>query len=982
MSDGIELAPPPSPALTDEAAEWARHEDPEALPIDLGGEHVTAVLVCHDSTTWLPSALDSLARLDPRPDRVVAVNNTPGDLAGTALAGALADGVVDRVLDGERSQGFAAAVRLGIEAESDPGPTSDRRRWYWLLHDDVVAPSDVLGELLRHVALDTSVDLTGPTLLMPSRANQPRRLCDSAVTVSGTGRAVSLAEPGEVLQGQLDRPERVLGLSTCGLLIRAEVYDALGGLAGEVPVFRDGVELGWRATRAGYRVRTTPSALLVHRRVGRAGLRPASAAGPRPAATDRVLGMALVGAHRHGVAAGLTGVRLVVGCLLRMLGFVLGKAPDRAGEEWLALREHLRSGERRSRLRTRIADGPVTEPGRRAAHELRPPWWHSLGVGAEWTAGGIADRFRGALGRHQDTSLDELTGDEFAGRDDRARPWWHALVALLVVLVVAAGLFGRVLAPGLLSSSQLLPGASTFTGTWARYLDPGVGSGAPPWLGLVALLATPLLGHTDWLLVLLFGAGVALAFFSGRAALHTLGVPRAPALWCAGAWALLPTVLGAAQRGSLLVVGVSIVLPLLVLAGQRLLWRRGLESTRGAFGVGLAGTVLVACQPLLLPLALLPAALLSWRHPAIRIRLLVALAVPVLLLAPWAPTLLAHPGRWLTGPDPVLVDERAPVLWRMLLGQTPGPGWFDGAAVPLALSAAVTGVIWLLALLALLLGPRDRVVLTGWSVAVAALLVAVLVGRTVVQVPPVGEPARPEVAGWLLIAFGALLVAAARGLAALHVPALLRRTVSALMVVLLLGAGSLWWILDGASGPMERRQSVLPPFIASAMAATPVRTLAIDLGGGEPRWNLLAGDGSRLGDTERGLAGGASSAELAGLVSQLVTTGGDETLSARLAELGIGYLWVRDADAAALTAVGSTPELQLGSNDQGAQVWTVLGAGPDPMPPATATTSAAPVLAVLQLLALTVVVVMAAPALAREDEDEPVARRGLPEGSR
>lgn len=998
----------PGGSLADPYHQLRELADEPAAPVDVSGEHVTAVLVCHDSASWLPSTLASLTRLDPAPDRLVVVTNTPGDAAGPVLAEAVAAGTIDLLVDGEPGFGFADAVSAALRADEgtalpdapmaapdlpervdalgDPattgpdGAATGRRHWLWLLHDDLTATPDVLGRLLQHVAADDQVAVTGPTLLVPARGGAPRRLWQSTVSVSGTGRSVALAEPDEVAQGQLDRPERVLGLSTCGLLVRRDVYDELGGLAPETPVFLDGVELGWRATRAGHRVVTTPAALLMHRRVGRAGLRASSATGEHPAAVERALAMSLVAAHRHGVPAVLTGVRMVWGCLLRMLGFVLGKTPDRSAEEWRALRAYLSDGPRRRALRARIDQSPSTEAGRAAAASLRPPWWHSLRVGAEWCAGALADRFRALTGR-PDTSLDELTGDDFAGHEDAGPPWWRTALLLAVGLVAVGGVFGRWVVPGLLTSTQLLPGASTLATTWARYLTPPGEAPAPPWLGLLAVLATPLGGRTDWVLVLLVAGGTALALLAGYAALRAVDVAGPAAWWGAGVWALLPTVLGAQQRGSLLAVVWAVALPLLVVALTRLLRRTGLQATRGTFGVALALTVLAALAPLVLAPAVLGAGLLIWRRRDLAVRAGIAVGVPVLLLAPWAPTLLTWPGRWLTGPDPALVDPAAPTGWRLLLGQTPGAAWFDGAPVPLLVGAVAAGVIWLLGLLALVRRGGDPVVRAGWVVALVGFGVALALGTRVVAVPPFGDPARPEVTGWLLLAFGALLTAGARGVGAASLPGGLRRVVSVVVAVTVLAVGTAWWAFDGVTGPATRRAADLPPFIVTAMAETPVRTLAVDLTSGEPTWNLLSDDGPRTGDAELGAGlDRAERDEVGALVARLVTTGGDAALSARLAELGVGYLWVRGADPAALTAIGSTPDLQEGSSNEGTQVWSLTLTPTAPTEPTVAPATA--VVAVLQLVGLLVVLVMAAPALSREDEDEPVARRGREAGPR
>jgi GT2 family glycosyltransferase len=114
-------------------------------------------------------------------------------------------------------------------------------------------------------------------LLRPSRRTQASRILELGVSISHTGRRELGLEPGEVAQGQHE-PADTLGVSTCGMLVRRSTYEALGGFDEAVPLFRDGVEFGWRATLAGHRVVTCPAARITHRQAGRLGRRTGSLA--------------------------------------------------------------------------------------------------------------------------------------------------------------------------------------------------------------------------------------------------------------------------------------------------------------------------------------------------------------------------------------------------------------------------------------------------------------------------------------------------------------------------------------------------------------------------------------------------------------------------------------------------------------------------------------------------------------------------------
>ena len=217
-------------------------------------------------------------------------------------------GVLDAVYDGSREFGFGAAVNAALEFDAanlqDDADTIGFRavsardtHWLWLLHDDAVPAPDALYQLLAHVTADQSIDLTGPKLLLPRRRHGGQPISEIGVSISDTGRRELNLDVDEIDQGQRDEPQERLGVSTCGMLVRTAVWQELDGLDPALPVFRDGVEFGWRAHLNGYRVVTTPAAQLTHRQVGRAGLRPRGLTGRRPGKVDRLLGMLVVAGH-------------------------------------------------------------------------------------------------------------------------------------------------------------------------------------------------------------------------------------------------------------------------------------------------------------------------------------------------------------------------------------------------------------------------------------------------------------------------------------------------------------------------------------------------------------------------------------------------------------------------------------------------------------------------------------------------------------
>ncbi len=487
-------APLPQQAVTQAELDadpwaWLSAEEVRASRRDLSAARVTAVLVTFEAARWLPATLEALGRLQHRPTRIIAIDNGSRDLTPTLLQRAHDQGVLDAVYQGKRTLGFGSAVKAALRLDrgqgSDSEDTASLRavrtqdtHWLWLLHDDAVPAPDSLYRLLEHVTNDPSIDVTGPKLVLPRRRHGGQQISEIGVSISGTGRRELYLDPGEIDQGQRDEPQRRLGVSTCGMLVRSSVWQDLDGLDPALPLFRDGVEFGWRAHLNGYTVVTTPSATMTHRQVGRAGLRPEGLSGRRPGEVDRLLGMLVVAGHAPGKMLPLVWLRLVWSCLLHAAGYLAGKVPGRALDEIVAMASFAARPDRIADLRRRTA-GIDPAPGTGdVVHALRPAWWSSLLVAAEALSGVASERYRSVAGEAEGASLDELTGDDFSTAVEEAprNPWLSPIMVTSVLAVgaslfAARSLFGR----GQLAGPALLPAYDSLAGAWRAATAPIAG---------------------------------------------------------------------------------------------------------------------------------------------------------------------------------------------------------------------------------------------------------------------------------------------------------------------------------------------------------------------------------------------------------------------------------------------------------------------------------------------------------------------------
>ncbi|MHC0433154.1 glycosyltransferase family 2 protein [Streptomyces sp. O3] len=937
---------------------------------------VTAVLVSHDGARWLPDALTGLLGQERPVQNAVAADTGSADDSAALVTEALG---AERVLHLARRTGFGAAVDEAVRTAAvltpdelpylkrpsgwDPVsrtwhdeaydlpelPYGEPVQWLWLLHDDCAPEPDALAELLRRVEAEheagRDVAVVGPKL----RGWYDRRqLLEVGVSIAHSGRRWTGVDRREQDQGQHDQPRPVLSVSTAGMLIRRDVYERLGGFDRGLPLMRDDVDLCWRAHAAGHQVLIAPDAVLRHAEAAARERRTVDCVGRTPANPHRVDKAGAVYtllANARVAALPWVLLRLTLGTVLRTLGYLVGKAPGQALDEITGLLGTLLRPGRIAAARRRRGTAAVE------ASELRPlfpPPGATVRAAAEQAAaslGGRADTESASAGRHGavesgpgDDDADYLELEQFARAKRLARKPGPVLFAvlLLVSLVACRSLLGG----GALAGGALLPAPADPGELWARYLDGwhAVGTGntesAPPYLALVAALATLLFGSTGLAVTVLLVGSVPLAGATAYFASRPLVPSRLLRAWASVAYALLPAVTGALASGRIGTAVLAILLPLIARAAVSAAGlgtssgSAGASGTSGATraaGAGARGswratwtyalllTVVTACTPSVWPIALVlgVALLVLRRHDLVGYgpRVLAAIGVPLLLLAPWSLSLLPFGFFRAMG----LEYDTGAAAPLDLLGASPGgPGTLSG---PLLLGVVAA------ALAALLRQERQRAIRGAWIAALTALAVAV--------------PA--DDSGWAgpaTLVYGlALLTAAVLGADGARFRVAERnfgwRQPVAALIALTAVAGPLLaaaaWMIRGADGPLERRDPVQVPAFVAVEAANQdqARTLVIDADtASDVSYTLVRGSGARLGDAELTSAGGANP-RLDKTVAHLVAGSGADQAD-QLAPFAVRYVLVRDGAPRAMSRVlDSTPGLTRLSQQGGGALWRV-----------------------------------------------------------
>ncbi|MFI1815247.1 glycosyltransferase [Streptomyces sp. NPDC020422] len=916
---------------------------------------VTAVLVAHDGARWLPDALAGLLAQERPVQNVVAADTGSADDSAQLLADAIGP---DRVLHLARRTGFGAAVEeatrtapvLGPEElpylkrpsgwdpvtrtwqdeayELPELPHGEPVQWLWLLHDDCAPEPGALAELLRVADSDAYAAVIGPKL----RGWYDRKqLLEAGVSIARSGRRWTGLDRREQDQGQHDQIRSVLSVSSAGMLIRRDVFEELGGFDRRLPLMRDDVDLCWRAHAAGHRVLVAPNAVLRHAEASARERRTVDCAGRTaadPHRVDKAGAVYTLLANTPGRALPYVLVRLVVGTLLRTLGYLVGKAPGQAVDEVMGLLATLLRPEKILAARKRRKNPAVP------ASELRP-LFPPPGATIRATAEQFASHFGGddadSGSRHgavesgpggDDADFMEI--EQFARLKKIAgKPGPVLFAVLLLVSVVACrGLFGG----GSLAGGALLPAPDTVSGLWSRYADTwhAFGSGgtqtAPPYLAVLAALSALFLGSTSFALTLLLVCSVPLAGFTAYFASRGIVESRLLRAWGAVAYAFLPAATGALATGRLGTAVLAILLPLIARAAVAAhgLGRTERGSWRATWAYTFLLTFAMAFTPVVWPLAvLLGIGVLVLRRDDITaygLRFLAAVGTPVLVLAPWSLSLLTSPSALLREAGLDLRTDPASAL--DLLGTSPGGPGTTGGLVLIGLVLAALG--------ALLREERAFAVRAAWAAALAGILFAVLTNGT-------------DGTGWAgpaTLVYGAALLAAGmigaeggRTRVAAHGFGW-RQPVAALIALacalgpLVAAAG---WMIGGADGPLTRRDPVQVPAFVAEESGTRDQARTLVLGGGAPGrvdYTLVRGSGGRLGDAELATAGGGDP-RLDEVVAHLVAgSGADQTQE--LSGFAIRYVLVRDGAPRSMSRVlDATPGLSRLSQLDGSALWRV-----------------------------------------------------------
>jgi GT2 family glycosyltransferase len=622
---------------------------------------VVAIVASADPGSWFEECLSSLGAQDYPNLDVLVVDDASSTVLTTRVAAVLPRAFVRRRPErGGLSTSFDEALS-GVDGAS----------FFLFCHDDVALEPETVRVLVSE-SFRSNAAVVGPKVV---DWQDPTRLVQVGLNVTRRGEALPRVEDGELDQSQHDEVREVFATPGGCMLVRTDLFAALGGFDRDLDGFGEDVDLCWRAQVAGARVAVAPTARVRHLQAtvhGERGRVDAAALRRRNELRSVLKNRGAV--HLLGAAAGE-----IAGSAARGLVNIAAhrRRPRRGAlDAWrwnLAHRESLRESRRLLHELRQVSDRELATrmtKGGRTRHVLRRIPSH------DETPSSPDRTLRAHPRANPHSELDRLTHFLVrlrAGEVSAGPALGGVAVAVLLLLGLRGVLFGHLPVVG---SLVPLPRASTmlgqyFTGRpepgWAAV--PGV---APPAYAIVGLLGVVLGNSSALVLKLLLVSGVTIGAIGASRLVRPFATPRARVV-TAAAYAASPLQWNAISHGDIAAAVALAGAPYLLgrlaratgFAGEVPVgWETaGLVSEASRFAFALAVVVSFAPAMLLvvgvawvaLSLATLVtaraagAALSSVARSAV---VTVAAAAGALLLSmPWSGSWLAHGADWslLTG---------------------------------------------------------------------------------------------------------------------------------------------------------------------------------------------------------------------------------------------------------------------------------------------------------------------------------------------
>ena len=684
--------------------------------IDISHFFVTAILVTHDGASWLPEVIASLSSQTRRIDRILAVDTGSIDASPKLLR---SSGIT--FIQTERDLGYGDAIELALgHSPAFANSIDATNECIWLIHDDCAPAKDALQLLLEAISDRPQVVIAGPKLLGWYDRDH---LLEAGISIARNGARWTGLEHREQNQGQHDQTKEVLSVSTAGMLVRRSAFEELGGLDPNLALFRDDVDLGWRARVRGFGAICVGAATAFHAEASASERRLVDVSEAflhRPLLLDRRNAAYVMLANSSWWMLPFLTLQLLGTSLLRAIFDLLAKLPGYAGDEigaiaLLIIHPNDLIKARRNRRKKRLLSPSVVA-------QFIPPLGSQIRVGMDRVTSTISARLRNdeneiTIDAPQSFSDLGVISEEF-DEPDYQQPSRPSILrgllgrsdSLTLIFILALSMISARARYGSLSGGALgfIPAHGTellqsYAQAW-HLIGMGSAVATPPWIAIVGFASILTLGHLALLITLLFLLTPPLAYLLFVNSLRRIGISYRISTFGGLVYVLSPALWSSLNQGRLDILVLYLIMPCfifikpLMLSIGEISWRRIFSFALLASLVGSFSPLLLAAWLIIQMVLFLREAIVGTRGPKTSsgwidflesanftpvLRRVVVILTTLLLTLPWSLGALVHPTQFLVAPGIPLANGGT---WQSLLtspGGVGSPPWWVIAPVPL-----------------------------------------------------------------------------------------------------------------------------------------------------------------------------------------------------------------------------------------------------------------------------------------------------------
>ena len=538
-------------------------------------QFVTAILITHNGATWLSEVVAALSSQKHPIDQIIAVDTGSKDNSVKLLSNSGIEAIKK-----SRSTGFGAAVSTAV-AKLPKGDLKDgEQEWLWILHDDCAPDRYALAKLLEAVVSRPQVGIAGPKIL---GWYDRKHILEAGISITENGSRWTGLEDREYDQGQHNDVASVLAVSTAGMLIKRSLFEELGGFDPSLELFRDDIDLGWRAHIAGHSVICVGEAILYHAEASsseRRSIDVKDAILHRPLLLDRRNAAFVLLANSSWWILPWVAVQLLVTSLGRSFIYLLAKLPGYAADEIAAIgllifkpADLIKS--RRYRKRNRVLTPRVIKP-------FIPPRGAQVRAIIERVSSSILNTFKPgkvdqSIKRVKSYSEIGIIDESFDEIDTFATQRFSKIKALIkqpllsgVLITFIISIFYSRNRFGSLSGGALAVAPDSAMQLISSYIDSwhlvGLGSSnqAPVWQPIIGILSLITAGNPQIFLALLMFLTPLILFILAYRTARSYSLTNYSSVFVAFLYALSPVVLASINQGRLGTIAVAILLPILL----------------------------------------------------------------------------------------------------------------------------------------------------------------------------------------------------------------------------------------------------------------------------------------------------------------------------------------------------------------------------------------------------------------------------------